>query len=325
MNGKITLEEHFAIEDTLGDSQASQAFQPAIWKELHARLLDMHDKRLAFMDQAGIEKMLVSLNAPAVQALSDPQKAADLSRRANDALIDHVRKRPDRFAALAALPMQDPELATKELKRSIKELGFKGVLVNGFSDGIDGKPIYYDLSRYRAFWAELAALNVPFYLHPRNPLPDCAPNYEGHWWLGGPTWAFAAETAVHALRLIGSGLFDEHPKLTMIVGHLGEGIPAMLWRIDNRLRWMQVPNRYTAKKKVADYIRANFFVTTSGFFHTPALINTINELGADRILFSADYPFDELGDAANWFDNAKISESDRQKIGRANAVNLFNL
>jgi len=326
MDGKIALEEHFAIEDTLGDSQSSQSFQDSIWTELRFRLLDVESKRLRLMDENGVERMIVSLNAPAIQAVRDAREAADLSRRANDALAERIAKRPDRFSGFAALPMQDPELAGRELVRCVKELGLKGALVNGFTEG-EGHPeaIYYDLPQFRPFWAEVERLDVPFYLHPRNPLPSWAPNQDGHGWLGGPTWAFAAETAVHALRLIGSGVFDDHPRVQVIIGHLGEGLPAMLWRIDNRLRWMQVPNRYAAKKRVIDYVKANFFITTSGFFHTPALLATIGEVGADRIMFSADYPFEDLGDAAKWFDSADIPDPDRERIGRTNAVNLFKL
>jgi predicted TIM-barrel fold metal-dependent hydrolase len=323
MQGKIALEEHFAIEPTLGDSQV---FGAHVWPELRHRLIDVQDTRLRQMDQHGIEMMILSLNAPAVQAIHDIKTAIAVAKQANDALAYEVRKRPDRFAAFAALPMQDPDAAIIELTRCVKELGMVGALVNGFSQvGSPDNVTYYDLPQYRPFWRTVESLDVPFYLHPRNPLPRWTKQYEGHNWMLGPNWAFAAETAVHALRLIGSGLFDEHPRLKMVLGHLGEGIPVQLWRIDGRNGWMKEPHRYAAKKGVADYFRQHFHLTTSGNFHTPSLVNAMTEMGAERVMFSVDWPFADVGEGAQWFDKAAISESDRQKVGRDNAIKLFKL
>jgi 2,3-dihydroxybenzoate decarboxylase len=324
MQGKIGLEEHFAIDETLKDSAG---FVPDHeWPELKKRLLDIQDTRLKLMDRHGMEMMLLSLNAPAVQAISATQRAWDVARRANDFLAEQVARRPDRFQGLAALPMQDPDLASRELERCVKELKFKGALVNGFSqvDGVEG-PVYYDLPQYWSFWAALEALEVPFYLHPRNPLPEDARIYAGHPWLLGPTWAFNQETAVHALRLMCCGLFDKHPRIDVVLGHMGEGLPYMMWRIDHRNAWVKAPPRYPAKKKIADYFNANFYLTTSGNFRTQTLIDAILEVGADRILFSTDWPFENIDHAADWFDVATISEADRLKIGRTNARKLFKL
>jgi 2,3-dihydroxybenzoate decarboxylase len=323
MQGKIALEEHFAIEATLADSQV---FGAHVWEELGPRLTDFQDKRLRLMDASGVEVMIASLNAPAVQAIHDVKRAITVAREANDHLSAEIGKRPDRFRGFAALAMQDPDEAARELTRCVKELGFVGALVNGFSQA--EKPdsaIYYDLPQYRPFWRTVAELDVPFYLHPRNPLPGDVRAYEGHNWLLGPNWAFHAETAVHALRLIGSGLFDEFPTLQIILGHLGEGIPAYLWRIDNRNAWMNARHKYAAKKSVADYIRSNFVLTTSGNFSTSALVQSVAEIGVERVLWSADYPFEDISDAADWFDATPISEDDRRKIGRENALKLFKL
>src|SRR5512141_3507677 len=214
MQGKIALEEHFAIEPTLGDSQL---FGAHVWNDLGPRLLDVQDMRLREMDKHGIELMILSLNAPAVQAIHDVKRAIDVARQANDHLAAEVRKRPARFAGFAALPMQDPEAAAAELTRCVKELGFVGALVNGFSQmGAPDNVTYYDLPQYRPFWRAIEVLDVPFYLHPRNPQPG-NPQFAGHNWLLGPNWAFSAETSVHALRLIGSGLFDEHSNLKMVL------------------------------------------------------------------------------------------------------------
>ena len=324
MQGKIALEEHFAIPETLEDSHGY--FPERVWQEVKSRVLDFHDRRLREMDAHGIEVMLLSLNAPAVQGIPDPAQAHAIARRANDFLAEQVHKRPDRFQGLAALAMQDPDSATRELERCVKELGFRGALVNGFSQVKDaGTTVYYDLPQYRPFWAAAERLDVPFYLHPRNPLPRDAKIYDGHPWLLGPIWAFGQETAVHALRLMGSGLFDACPGLQIILGHMGENLPFAMWRIDNANAW--IPNRhsYPAKKRISDYFRANFHITTSGNFHTQALIDAMLVLGADRIMFSTDWPFENIDHAADWFDACPISEADRIKIGRSNAVKLFKL
>jgi gamma-resorcylate decarboxylase len=324
MQGKVALEEHFAIAETLQDSAG---FAPeADWPELKGRLLDIQDRRLREMDAHGIEMMLLSLNAPAVQAIPDPAKANEIARRSNDFMAEQITRQPKRFAGLAALPMQTPELATRELTRCVRELGFCGALVNGFSQVADNPSgIYYDVKAYWPFWAEVERLDVPFYLHPRNPLAKDAAIYEGHRWLLGPSWAFGQETAVHALRLMGSGLFDAHPKLNVVIGHMGEGLPYSMWRIDNHNKWMRVQNSYPAKRKIADYFRENFYITTSGNFRTQTLIDAMLEIGADRILFSTDWPFENIDHASDWFDAAPISEIDRQKIGRDNARALFKL
>ena len=324
MEGKIGLEEHFAIDDTIQDSAG---FLPEkTWDELRGRLMDLHGRRLALMDQHGMQMMILSLNAPAIQAIPDPARANEIARRANDYLAEQVRKRPDRFQALAALPMQNPDLAAKELQRCVNDLGFRGALVNGFSQIENFETIaYLDEKQYWPFWGMVESLDVPFYLHPRNPLPAHARIYQDHGWLMGPSWAFGQETAVHALRLMGSGLFDKHPKLAIVLGHMGEGLPFGMWRVDNCNGWVSGRHKYAAKKKIAEYFQDNFYITTAGNFHTPALLHTMMVVGADRILFSTDWPFENIDHAAVWFDAATISEEDRLKIGRTNAQKLFKL
>jgi 2,3-dihydroxybenzoate decarboxylase len=320
MQGKIAVEEHFAIPDT---TDRSLRYHTEYWTGLQPRLLDLHDQRLAEMDRAGIEIEIISLNSNGVQSILDARKAAELARKANDALAEAVAKRPDRFAAFAALPMQDPHVAALELERCVRDLKFKGALVNSYSQiGSPDSAIYYDLPHYRPFWAVVERLGAPFYLHPRDPLPSRRQAYEDHPWLIASPWGFAEETAMHALRLMGSGLFDEYPRLQIVLGHLGERIPYDLWRLDHRLA--KVPGRH-AKRKMGEYFRQNFYVTTSGNFCTQSLIHAILTLGADRLLFAVDYPFEEHAQAASWFDAADIAEADRRKIGRDNAAALFGL
>ena len=163
MQGKVTLEDHFAIEATLGDSQP---FGPHVWPELRHRLLDFHDQRLRLMDAAGVEIMVASLNAPAIQGIADSKQAAEVARRANDILAAEIAKRPDRFAGVAALPMQDPETATQELERCIKDLGFKGALVNDYSQTSEAsRMLHYDLLQYRPFWRAVESLEIDPVVH----------------------------------------------------------------------------------------------------------------------------------------------------------------
>ena len=273
------------------------------------------------MDKNGIEYQIVSLNSPAVQAVLDTRNAIDLARRANEKLAELVGKRPDRFAGFAALPMQDPEAAAAELTRCVKDFGFKGALVNGFSQKDKPDPnIYYDIPAYRGFWGQVSKLDVPFYLHPR-AIRDAS--YDGHPWLTTSPWGFAADTALHSLRLCGSGLFDDYPNLKIIIGHLGEGIPYGLWRIDARMRFS--PRGYTGKRPLGEYFLDNFYITTSGDFYQPAFQCALSAVGIDRMLFSVDYPFEDAKDAASWFDALQMAESDKLKIARTNAIKLFKL
>jgi predicted TIM-barrel fold metal-dependent hydrolase len=318
--GKIALEEHFALPGTIPDSYTSL---PA--PESRLQIQDLGSGRIAEMDRTGLELCILSESGPAsIQTVLKTSEAIARSQRSNDYLAEHIAKFPKRLKGFAALPMQDPEAAAQELSRCVKELGFCGALVNGFSQiGEADSAVFYDLPQYRSFWATVQQLDVPFYLHPRFPLATRQQAYEGHAWIAGSAWGFAVETSIHALRLMGSGLFDEYPKLKVILGHLGEGLPFGIWRVDNRISRTSV--RPKAKLPIAHYLRENFYITTSGAFRTPALIDVISEVGADRVLYSVDYPYEDMGEAAHWFDNASISEPDRLKIACGNARQLFHL
>jgi 2,3-dihydroxybenzoate decarboxylase len=324
MKGKIAFEEHMAIEETLAQTK-DFAGDSGRFDEFSNEILDLDELRLATMDRTGIELALLSLNAPAVQAILDRDEAVAVAVKANQRMAKAVKDHPDRYRALAALPMQDPEAAADELKRCVNELGFKGALVNGFTQrDVEDSAIYYDVAEYRDFWAVVSDLDVPFYLHPRMNIPSQSLIYEGHPWLRSAPWGFAVETSTHALRLCGSGLFDDFPNLRIITGHLGEGIPFGLWRIDARMRFS--PRGYRGKRPLGDYFREHFHITTSGNFNDAAFRCTLEMMGADRLYFSADYPFERMEDAANWFDSTPvIDDEQRQTIGRENAIKLFDL
>ncbi|OGA27061.1 MAG: amidohydrolase [Betaproteobacteria bacterium RIFCSPLOWO2_02_FULL_65_24] len=324
MQGKIALEEHFAPPAAFDARLQYFSNRLPMWPVLEKRQEGTFDIGLAEMDRSGVELTIVSLGAPTIQAILDPKEAAEAARRANDYLKQKVDQRPDRFAAFAAVPLQDPEAAAKELARCVKELGFKGALVNGFSQLREqDSGVYYDLPRFLPFWQTVQSLDVPFYLHPRNPMASQLRIYEGHPWLQGSAWAFGVETATHSLRLMCSGLFDKCPRLKIILGHLGEGLPSGIWRVEHRVK--KSGERIPAEKPLSEYFRRNFYLTTSGNFHDGTLLAAMREVGADRILFSADYPFEDMDEAAQWFDRAPLSETDRMKIGRQNAVELFGL
>ncbi|HEX4229688.1 MAG TPA: amidohydrolase family protein [Bryobacteraceae bacterium] len=322
MEGKIALEEHFGISSF--GVYASKMAAGLDQSGLVDRLLDVADLRLAQMDKSGVELAVLSLTAQGVQAEPNAQVARERAREANDVLAGHVAKHPGRFAGFAAIPMQDPDAAAQELERAVRHLGFKGALVNGFSNvGDAGTGEYYDLPKFHPFWERVQSLGVPVYLHPRDPLPGQTTIYDGFPALLGPAWAWGVETATHALRLILSGLFDRYPRLTIILGHMGETLPFAIARVEARVN--AFPRTNVLTKPVSHYLYENFYVTTSGHFRTQALLNAMSEMGSDRMLFSIDYPYEPMDKAARWFDNCPVSEADRLKIGRLNAQRLLRL
>src|SRR6516164_9272122 len=310
-----------SLPETLEDSRTFVGGS-AKWDDFERQILDVGDERLEGMERNGIGFAILSLNAPAIQSILNTNTAIEIAKRANDYLANAIARHPDRFAGFAALPMQDADAASKELTRCIKEYGFKGALVNGFTQKtVPDSAIYYDLPEYRSFWATVSELDVPFYLHPRAQIPSRTQNYEGHPWLMTSPWGFAVETSIHALRLCGSGMFDQFPNLKIIIGHLGEHIPYDLWRIDARMRFS--PRGYAGKLPLGEYFRRHFYVTTSGNFCDPSFRCGLDVMGPDRMFFSSDYPFEKMDEAANWFDKTPLSESERLKIGRTNAIKLF--
>jgi predicted TIM-barrel fold metal-dependent hydrolase len=324
MRGKIAFEEHFAIAETL-DQTRSFAGESDKWDDFVRQVLDLGDERLERMDATGIELAILSLNSPGVQSILEVDRAIEVARKANDALAEATARHPKRYAALAALPMQDPYAAAEELTRCVREFGFKGALVNGFTEkGSANSAIYFDIPEYRDFWRTVEHLDVPFYLHPRMQIPARAQNYQGHPWLMSAPWGFAVETSIHALRLCGSGLFEDCPKLKIALGHLGENIPFGLWRLDARTRFSK--RGYRGKRPLGEYFRKHFHITTSGNFNDPAFRCTVETMGKDKVYFSADYPFEAMEDAASWYDGTTtISERERADIGRNNAIRLFDL
>jgi gamma-resorcylate decarboxylase len=316
--GKIALEEHFATDP------AQLAHTPSDDFDQRARILDVDEMRLREMDAHGIEMAVLSLTSPGVQGELDSTAAHAIAVDANDRLADAVGRHPHRYLGFAAVPLQDPDAAAAELERCVTKLGFKGAMVNGYTSTGDGSSgMYYDGRQFDVFWECAQTLGVPVYLHPRLALPGQRRIYDGYPEILGAAWGFGVETGTHAVRLILGGVFDRHPRLQMVLGHLGEALPFLVWRLEHR--FLMRSNGKLLDRTVSEYLRQNVSVTTSGNFSTRALVATIQELGVDRVLFAADYPYESMSEAAEWFDAAPINESDRLRIGRTNACRLLGL
>lgn len=315
---KIALEEHFWTEGFPHVGRiAADLFEPWFQRLIIAGLSDFSELRLAAMDRAGIEVSVLSLISPGVQVERDHAKAVSAAARVNDFLAAEIEKHPTRYAGFAHLPMQEPTAAANELERCVRQLGFKGALINGHTNGV-----YLDDAKYLPFWERVQALAVPIYIHPVH-MPVRPPVFEDYPGLAASMWGWTAETGGHALRLILSGLFDRFPALAIILGHMGESLPYVLWRIDSRFKI------YRPKVKLdrmpSDYIRRNFFATTAGACQTEALLCAIQALGADRVMFSVDYPLEDSAEAARFIETAPLSEQDRDMICWRNAARLLRL
>jgi 2,3-dihydroxybenzoate decarboxylase len=313
---KIALEEHFlcpGFEDywlsTVGD------VDPAIYGSLATRLDDFGEQRLQAMDEAGIARAILSLAGPGVQAEPDVATACRKAREANDFLAREVHKRPDRYSGFGHLPMQDPLAAAAELERCMRELKLAGAMINGHTRGQ-----YLDHPSLAPFWERAAALGAPIYLHPTDPVAP-SPALEGHKGLRRATWEWGFETGSHALRLVFGGLFDRFPRATLVLGHLGETLPFLLWRFDSRAKLYGVK----LAKAPSDYIRNNIAVTTSGMCSADPLSCTISALGADRVMFAADYPFESSEEAGHFIDTVPLDDKLRRAICTDNAKRLFRL
>ncbi len=330
---KVALEEHFGHPLVLnpegGDIDvAAQAAKEGLstdqFERMWHRLTEFEDQRLGHMDDAAIDVSILSLNAPGIQGLPDAATATSVARQVNDYLAQEViSKHPERYAGFASIALQDAEEAANELKRCVQQLDFKGAMVSGYQnvDAMD-KGEYLDLPKFRPLWEAVTELNVPVYLHPRPALPPVH-SLDNHQELQGATWGFAPETATHALRLVYSGLFDRFPEAQVILGHLGEGLPFLAWRIQHCFEYNPFDKK--VQRRLQDYLSDNFYVTTSGNFNDQALITALLTVGADRILFSIDYPYEMMSQAARWIEGAPIAESDRRKIAHENSRHLFRL
>jgi 2,3-dihydroxybenzoate decarboxylase len=304
----IAIEEHFATPALVGGGDKNS--------KLAEKLNDLGALRLREMDEAGIDLSVISENAPAAQSFA-PDVAVVMAQRSNDHLAAAIKAHPGRFAGFAALPTPDPKAAADELERAVTKLQFKGAMIMGLTSGRH----FIDEKQFWPIFERAQALDVPIYLHPGTPHKGVDEAYfKDYPALNRAALGFTLETMTQGTRLIVSGVLDRYPKLKIILGHLGEAIPFLLWRIDNGIaRQMQMPKSFT------DYFREHFYVTTSGAFSNSALACSIAELGAERVIFSVDWPYQSNVAARKFMDAAPVSEQDRKAVFGGNAKKLLRL
>lgn len=314
----IALEEHYATPELLEATGLDVSWIPS---RPDLRLTDLGEGRLKNMDASGIDLQVLSAVTPATQEL-DPQRSLELARRLNDDLAGTVAEQPDRFAAFATLPTGDPAAAVAELEHAIQSLGFVGAMIHGATRGA-----FLDNDRFRGLLEAAAGLDVPIYLHPEYPvsavreayfsgLPE---NVSKSLATAGMGWH--NETALHAIRLIVSGIFDRIPNLKIILGHLGEGLPFYLERLDEFVS----PLATDLEKPLSTYLRSNFWYTTSGFFYDGPFALAREAFGDDRLMFSVDYPFSDNGAGAHWFKALGLPEEVQANIAYRTATDLLKL
>ena len=322
----IALEEHFLAigfrEVMMGNAPSQRGnANDAFMAERQAKLLDLGTTRLRDMDAGGIDLQVISHTAE-VMGLPAAEESVRLARQANDQLATAVAAHPTRFAGFATLPMTHPEAAADELERSVRSLGFKGTMINGTTNGR-----FLDDPAFLPILERAVALDVPIYVHPGvPPAPVREAYYAGFdpavsFSLATAGWGWHSEVGIHALRLILAGVFDRLPGLQIIIGHMGEMLPFMLARIQDVI----TPMAKQLQRPVPEYFLQNFSITTSGFFTDPPLLLALQIMGADRILFSVDYPYSTNEQGRAFLDSASISPADKEKISHLNAERILKL
>lgn len=312
----IALEEHYWDREliaTLGGGEATRA------PKMMERLYDLGEVRLREMDEAGIDMQLISHGAPSGQKLP-ADIAAKVVTGMNDRLAAAIKQNPDRFAGFAALPTAVPEAAADELERAVTEHGFKGAMIHGLTNGE-----FHDEKKFWPIFARAEKLDVPIYMHPSFPDDRIVEAYYKAYIKDFPmvmraAWGYTVETATQAIRMILSGMFQEYPNLKIVLGHMGETLPFLMWRIDQAL---SRPGHSTIRFR--DTFTKHFWITTSGHFSTPALLASIMELGSEKIMFAVDWPFVANPPAMEWFETVQLSASDRQRILSGNAAAFLKL
>ncbi|HEV8015657.1 MAG TPA: amidohydrolase family protein [Stellaceae bacterium] len=323
----IAIEEHFTTplyRQHVGPTATPyrtyflKALSEQLGHDIGQQLFDLDDERLRQMDAHGVDVQVLSFGAPGPQGFGK-EIAVPMARDANDRLRAAIDRHPDRFAGFAALPTADPEIAAEELERAVKQLGFKGAMIHGHQQGE-----FLDAQKYWPIFERAEALDVPIYLHPTVPHPDVAKAYFADYEeLEGAPWGFGIDTSCHFLRLMFSGLFDAYPRLKIILGHLGEGLPFAMHRLNDRSLVGAV--RRGLKKTPLQYIKDNLLVTTSGNWYEPAFVCTLLALGADSILWAVDWPYESNKMAMDFFRQLALNDADKAKIAHGNAERVLRL
>lgn len=331
----IGVEEHFITPELLTAGQrylASPAAAGSGWREAGAALqdadrerrgalaMDLGTGRIAAMDAAGIDLAVLSVSTVANLQMLDPAEGTALAREANDALADAIAAHPDRFAGLAAVAPQDPERAAGEIERAMHQLHLAGVVINSHTQGE-----YLDAPRFAPIFEAAQANHAPIYLHP-SLLPAGAVDPYLDYGLMAAMWGYAADASLHALRIILSGTLDRFPDTRIVLGHLGEHIPFSLPRLDAHHAQTRAKTHPDLQRPPSEYVRENVLVSTSGMNHAPASVRfCIETLGADRVMFAADYPFEDPGPEVAAFAATELSSGERSALAHANAERVFSL
>jgi 2,3-dihydroxybenzoate decarboxylase len=314
----IAIEEHYWDPELTKHFTGSEAPRGA---EIEKWLNDFGDIRVKQMDEAGIDMQVLSHGSPSVQKLP-ADIAVSVTRTANDRLAERIAANPKRFAGFAAVPTTaSAKEAADELERAVTKLGMKGAMLHGLSNGE-----FLDLPKFWPIYERAEALDVPIYFHPSTPHPRVTEAYYQDYakdfpLLARPAWGYTVEAATQAIRLVLSDVFETHPKLKVILGHLGETLPFLSWRVDSALR--------RPGGKQLDFrgiFSRNFWITTSGFFADAPLQCCMTEMGADHILFAVDWPFvADNKPGVDWLFRTPLSDVDRVKIASGNAKRLLRL
>ncbi|MEU6171411.1 amidohydrolase family protein [Streptantibioticus parmotrematis] len=327
----VAVEEHIATEaflnvahglDVLPGDETEMALMRTVESPsgLRARLTGL-DARLREMDALGQDMAVLSLNPPGVQ----PYPAADavpLAREFNDALSAIVRRHPDRFGGLATVAPQDPAAAAAEIERAMGPLGLNGIMINSHTGGR-----YLDEPEFAPLLEAAEAHRAPVYLHPRAPSMIAAYRDYG---MPGAIWGYQAEAGLHAMRLILSGTFDRHPGLTVVLGHLGEGIPYWLRRIDNRHAFAtRIAGAATSMPRLSltpsEYVRRNFALTTSGIDDPDVLGLALRAVGEDNVMFAIDSPYEDPAAAVAFLRETPLTEEQRTALAHRTAERVFGI
>lgn len=327
----ITFEEH--ISDPIIGAASGKALMEAYpWLAVPVQdpsfspspeiLGDMGAGRIAVMDANGIDmQILSSSNAP--QLIAAPE-AVSLVADANDRIAEAIKANPDRLAAFAMLPLSDPEAAAIELERTVTKLGFKGAMITGRPSA---DAFFLDDERYAPVLETANRLEVPIYVHPGFPFKAVQEAYYSGFspivtnGLSTFSWGWHAEVGVQIIRMILAGVFEKYPKLQLIAGHWGEMVPFFLARLDQTLSKEDTK----LPRTITEYFKEHVYVTPSGMFTMPHFLFTLDLLGADRILYSVDYPYISNEGARAFLENAPISQEDKEKIAHGNAEKLLKL
>jgi 2,3-dihydroxybenzoate decarboxylase len=322
----IAVEEHWGTEETeaLREKWLARSGLPGtknhVTRAANLKRLWDFDSRIPMMDEACITKQVISLSSPGVQGIEDKDEAGETARRLNDFQAELMSRHPGRFLGYANLPMCDPEGSAQELERCMSKHGFVGAFIHGHCYGT-----YLDDPVYRPLWECAQAKAAQMYLHITEPIPDQMKAYANYSVLLGPAWSWGVEAATHALRIICGGVFDDFPGASLTLGHMGEGLPYLLGRLEEGARIVTGKDAGLMKKRFVEYMRENIFAATSGGYFPETMECALSALGEDRIFFAVDFPFADITRAINQINNCSLTETQKEKIFSGNFLRATGL